>query len=132
MSSAGVIANPDSDVHITKDNQKKINTFAVRNGWMEELEAELKAKETDLRNLEDVEQEVVLLTESIPMLVGDSYVHFEPDAAGEEVARRITKTKEDIKKLNSDIAAVKAEMNKLKNELYERFGDNINLENEDA
>jgi len=130
--SSNVMTNPDSDVHITQDNQKKINTFAVRNGWMEELEQELKQKENDLKNLEDAEQEVVLMTDPIPILVGDSFVHFEPDAAGEELNKRIQLTKESIKNLNVEIASVKSEMNKLKADLYERFGDNINLENEEA
>jgi len=35
----------DSDVHISRENQKKINTFAIRNGWLEELNQERQLKE---------------------------------------------------------------------------------------
>jgi len=27
----------DSDVQISRENQKKINSFAIKNGWMDEL-----------------------------------------------------------------------------------------------
>jgi len=35
----------DSDVHISRENQKKINRFAIRNSWLEELNQELKLKQ---------------------------------------------------------------------------------------
>jgi len=129
-----ISSNPDSEVHITSDQQKKINMFAVRNGWMEELEQELKTKENDLKNLEDAEQEIYLVADdsTIPILVGDSYVHYDADAATEELGKRVTAKKEEIKKLEGDITSVKAEMNKLKADLYEKFGDNINLEHEES
>ncbi|ODM93000.1 hypothetical protein Ocin01_13688 [Orchesella cincta] len=36
----------DSDVHISHENQKKINRFAIMNGWIEEIQDSLSA-ETD-------------------------------------------------------------------------------------
>jgi prefoldin subunit 4 len=123
----------DTDVHISRENQKKINTFAIRNGWMEELTVELKAKQNDLKNLEDAEAEIMLQddTSSVPIFIGESYVHFNQDKASEVVEELMKRTKEEISSLESKIDEVRREMSSLKSELYSKFGDNINLENEE-
>jgi len=133
MSSPAANLSKDSEVHISRDNQKKINTFAIRNGWMEEMTLELKAKQNELKNLEDAEADVMLMddTEPIPVLTGDCYVYFSQDKASEKIQSLMDKKREQIKDLESQMDKVKDEMSTLKSELYSRFGDNINLENED-
>jgi len=123
----------DSEVHISRDNQGKINTFAIRNGWLEELTVELRAKQNELKNLEDAEGDIMLLDEEdpVPIMIGDSYVYFSQEKASEKIQQLMDKVREDIKKFEGKISKVKSEMSTLKSELYSRFGDNINLENEE-
>lgn len=46
MSSSGEpgSSSSDSDVHISHENQKKINRFAIMNGWIEEIHENLAVK----------------------------------------------------------------------------------------
>jgi prefoldin subunit 4 len=126
----------DSDVHISHENQKKINRFAIMNGWIEEIQEGLAAKKSLLTHLEDAENdlensEVLLLDPdfAIPMLVGESFVHFSMDEMKDNLKNLKQKTNSEISSLDSRIGEIKSEMDELKKALYEQFGNNINLEN---
>jgi len=129
--------SPDSDVHISHENQKKINRFAIMNGWIEEIQESLGVKKTLLTHLEDAENdldnsEVLLLDPdlNIPLLVGESFVHFSMDEMKDNLSSLKSKTGSEISALNTRITEIKAEMDDLKKSLYEQFGNNINLEND--
>ena len=49
----------------------------------------------------------------------------------EVIQSLLSKAKDSVKKCENRIAEIRAEMARLKSELYSQFGDNINLENEE-
>ncbi|ODM92998.1 Prefoldin subunit 4 [Orchesella cincta] len=127
----------DSDVHISHENQKKINRFAIMNGWIEEIQDSLSVKQTLLTHLEDAENDLLLsdvLMENpdmqIPVLVGESFVSFTNDEVQEHIQGLKDRTKKEIEGLESRVKTIKSEMDVLKTALYEQFGNNINLEND--
>jgi len=137
MSKVSPKTSPDSDVHISHENQKKINRFAIMNGWVEEIQEQLQVKQTLLTHLDDAENDILLsdvLSENpdmeIPVLVGESFVLFTSDEVQENITTLKTRTKDEISSLESRVREIKSEMDDLKATLYEHFGSNINLESD--
>lgn len=70
------LASQDSDVHITIDDQMKINKFANYNAKVEDLKEELKIRQNELKNLEEAGDEIELLDDDtqIPFLIGEVFM----------------------------------------------------------
>lgn len=66
----------DSDVHISFEDQQKINKFARLNAKVDDFKDELKIKQNDVKNLEDASEELSLAddSEKIPYLVGEVFI----------------------------------------------------------
>lgn len=66
----------DSDVHISFEDQQKINKFARLNARVDDYKDELKVKQNDVKNLEEAVEELALTddTEKIPYLVGEVFI----------------------------------------------------------
>ncbi|CAH1372845.1 unnamed protein product [Tenebrio molitor] len=121
---------PDSDVHISYEDQQKINKFARLNAKLEDLKEEVKVKENDLKSLEEACDEIALFDEDekIPYLVGEVFIFQDIDTTQkclDEAKRRIEQNIVDLK-TNSD--EIKNQMSDLKSHLYGKFGSHINLE----
>ncbi|KAK5642538.1 hypothetical protein RI129_008705 [Pyrocoelia pectoralis] len=130
MSSTKNTLQADSDVHITFEDQQKINKFARLNAKLEDLKFEIKEKENDLKKLEDACDEIVLLdeTEKIPYLVGEVFIYQDIDQTQACLEESKNKTESEIAILKSKSAEIKDWMGDLKTYLYGKFGSNINLE----
>ena len=125
---------PDKDVHISLEDQQKINKFARHNQKLEDIKDDLKAKENEIVTLSDAANDVEELSltaeeeEKIPYMVGEIFVMETPD----DVVALLEKKKEEVKAemavLEDQATAVKAVMSDLKTNLYAKFGDAINLE----
>ena len=125
---------PDKDVHISLEDQQKINKFARHNQKLEDIKDDLKAKENEIVTLSDAANDVEELSltaeeeEKIPYMVGEIFVMETPD----DVVALLEKKKEEVKAemgvLEDQATAVKSVMSDLKTNLYAKFGDAINLE----
>ncbi|KAG5894099.1 hypothetical protein JTB14_003955 [Gonioctena quinquepunctata] len=121
---------PDSDVHITYEDQQKINRFARLNAKLEDYKVEVQLKENDLKSLEDACDEIALFDdeEQIPYLVGEVFIYHNVEKtqlALDEAKRKIDEEIKDLKVKSGDI---KDTMSELKSHLYGKFGSHINLE----
>ncbi|XP_075978539.1 prefoldin subunit 4 [Anticarsia gemmatalis] len=124
---------PDSDVHISFEDQQKINIFARLNAKVDDYKEELKVKQNDMKNLEEAVEELSLADDSdkIPYLIGEVFIcqGLEDTLSSLEGAK--TKKQNEIKDLESKCEELKAQMGELKAHLYGKFGSHINLENEE-
>lgn len=70
------VYQPDSDVHITYEDQQKINTFAKFIAKIKELGEELLVKQNELKTLEEACEEIELFDEDeqIPYLIGEVFI----------------------------------------------------------
>ncbi|KAL6443005.1 hypothetical protein ACFW04_002773 [Cataglyphis niger] len=125
---------PDSDVHITFEEQQKINKFARQNAKLEDYKEELKVKQNELKNLEDASDELALMDDDIkiPYYIGEVFVFqgLEKTLSCLEDAK--DKKKTEITNLESKCADLKTIMSELKTQLYAKFGSRINLESEES
>lgn len=123
----------DTDVHVTQDDQSKINKFAKLNAKLEDWKDELQMRKNDLKNLEEAVDEIELFDEDeqIPFVVGEVFIsHNLPKTQELLVAAKKKKNKE-IEEIQEKCKQLQELMADLKAQLYLRFGTNIYLENEE-
>uniref|UniRef100_A0A1I7YKZ8 Prefoldin subunit 4 n=1 Tax=Steinernema glaseri TaxID=37863 RepID=A0A1I7YKZ8_9BILA len=120
---------------VTSKDQAEINRFACLHMETAEKKNELSRTANTLQNLVDAEDELILLSDedlkSVPFKIGSSFIHC--DEHNDEINSLIEKEKEvledEVTSLTEQIKRNEMEMGQLKEILYEKFGDNINLEN---
>ncbi|XP_058123850.1 probable prefoldin subunit 4 [Anopheles ziemanni] len=124
---------PDSDVHITYEDQMKINKFANYNAKVEDLKEELKIKQNEMKNLEEACDEIELLDDDvqIPFLCGEVFMSHDQTKTLELLAEAKEKKKKEIDSIQQTTRDIQQKMNDLKGYLYGRFGSNIHLENDE-
>ncbi|KAG8232268.1 hypothetical protein J437_LFUL011755 [Ladona fulva] len=124
---------PDSDVHITYEDQQKINKFARHNAKLDYLKDELKAKQNELKNLEDAYEELELMDddEKIAYLVGEVFVYQDLENTQATLVEARDNLKKNIEELEEGCYKLKNLMSDLKAQLYGKFGNHINLEADD-
>lgn len=131
---AATMKNTDSDVHVTFEDQQKINKFARHNAKLQDLKDEVVQKKKDLQNLNDAIDELMLLEgeeKPIPYQVGEVFLQLSVDAANTKLEEAKTETESKISDLEQECENHKAILSDLKVQLYAKFGNNINLEAEE-
>lgn len=118
------------EVEVRREDQDKINKFSRLHQRELGLEEELKAKNKEKEELDDITMELELADEDdkIPYKIGDAFFHIPLPQAQELLASSTSRTEEEVSGLEEKLATVKDEMTQLKVELYARFGRSINLE----
>ncbi|KAI5645406.1 prefoldin subunit domain-containing protein [Phthorimaea operculella] len=124
---------PDSDVHISFEDQQKINKFARLNAKVDDYKDELKVKQNDMKNLEEAVEELSLAddADNIPFLVGEVFICQSLEETLKSLEDAKTKKVNEISDLEARCEELKSQMGELKAQLYGKFGSHINLENEE-
>ncbi|KAM7356546.1 prefoldin subunit 4 [Cochliomyia hominivorax] len=127
-----VFQNHD-DVHISFEDQQKINRFAKHNARMDDLKVELELKKNDLKSVEEALDEIELFDEDedIPFLIGEVFLSHKLSRTQELLQEAKEQTLKEIASIEAKANDIKSEMNELKAQLYQRFGSNISLESDD-
>ncbi|KAL7623637.1 hypothetical protein AAE478_005189 [Parahypoxylon ruwenzoriense] len=118
------------EVEVRREDQDKINKFSRLHQRELNLEEELKAKNKEKEELDDITTELELADEddAIPYKIGDAFFHLPLPQAQEMLASSTSRVEEDVSALEDKLSVLKDEMTQLKVELYARFGRSINLE----
>ncbi|CAG9793859.1 unnamed protein product [Diatraea saccharalis] len=124
---------PDSDVHISYEDQQKINKFARLNAKVDDIKDELKVKQNDMKNLEEAVEELSLADDSelIPYLIGEVFICQSLEDTLKSLEDAKCKKEREISELKVKCDELKSQMGELKAHLYGKFGSHINLENEE-
>lgn len=123
----------DDDVHISYQDQSKINSFAINNAKLHELQDELAEKKKELENMNEAIDELVLLDESeiVPFQHGEIFTYLTVSDANSELETSKAGLEAGIRALEAKIVAIKGTLGDLKTQLYAKFGNKINLEETD-
>ncbi|XP_037283558.1 prefoldin subunit 4 [Rhipicephalus microplus] len=125
----------EGDVKVTKEDQEMINDFARQNARLEDATEDIKELEKEMRNLEDAAGEILLVAEDdiqIPYKLGDIFVSMDPEEAQQRIERIREENKARTKVLEEEARNIKGIMAELKSQLYNKFGNSINLEPDDS
>ncbi|KAK0626349.1 Prefoldin subunit-domain-containing protein [Immersiella caudata] len=118
------------EIEVRREDQDKINKFSRLHQHELSIEDDLKTKNKEKEELDDITNELELADEDdiIPYKVGDAFFHVPLPQAQEMLGISGAKVEEEITELEEKLANIRQEMLQLKVELYARFGKSINLE----
>ncbi|KAI8906279.1 Prefoldin subunit-domain-containing protein [Gorgonomyces haynaldii] len=118
----------EQDVAVSWEDQQNINQFSKLNMNQESLNEILEEKKKELEYLDDLQQEMELMDETVKYRVGDCFVTMDLETAQENVEKEHTLLKKEIGALEDKIQDIQTKMSGLKAVLYGKFGSSINLE----
>lgn len=123
-------ASAGEEVQVRREDQDKINRFSRLHQREKLLEEELKTKQKDKEDLEEVSTELEFVDEEdkVPYKIGDSFVSLPQPEVLELLSDSTEKIDKDVAALEEQLGGVRDEMEGLKVALYARFGRSINLE----
>ncbi|KAK3997196.1 Prefoldin subunit-domain-containing protein [Cladorrhinum sp. PSN332] len=118
------------EIEVRREDQDKINKFSRLHSHELILEEELKVKNKEKEELDDITTELELADEDekVPYKIGDSFFHIPLEQAQELLGISMAKIEEEVSELEDKMGTIRDEMTQLKVELYARFGKTINLE----
>ncbi|EPE05308.1 prefoldin subunit 4 [Ophiostoma piceae UAMH 11346] len=121
-------AGPEAEVR--REDQEKINKFSRLHQRELNIEDQLKTKNKEKEELDDISTELELVDEDdkVPYRVGDAFFNVKATKALKMVEVESTKMEEDISALEDSLSTIRDDMTQLKVDLYARFGRSINLE----
>ncbi|KAL5367360.1 hypothetical protein CPHLJ_7g530 [Cryptosporidium parvum] len=119
-----------SDINMSYDDQKQINRFSSLLSRKVELKGELERFKENLQTHCDALDEIALCMdpEGILIRVGESYYHASEDEATEKIEELKSQVEGRIEEISKELSSIQQEMDKLKVDLYLKFGSNINLD----
>ncbi|KAL4940379.1 hypothetical protein BDV06DRAFT_196812 [Aspergillus oleicola] len=118
------------DTEVRREDQEKINRFSRLHQRETVLQENLKTKQKDKEDLEEISTELELADEDelVPYKIGDSFVHLPLEEAQGMLASSTEQIDSEVSKLEDTLGELRDEMQQLKVALYARFGRSINLE----
>uniref|UniRef100_A0A183BV25 Prefoldin subunit 4 n=1 Tax=Globodera pallida TaxID=36090 RepID=A0A183BV25_GLOPA len=120
----------------TAEDQQQINRFARLHKSYMSAKEKLTSLDNEAQNLNDAADEVLLMDDeavanSVPILVGSVFVHFDQKTVDERLDRLKANTQAEMNALRTRIGTMEAELAELRALLYAKFGENIHLETEE-
>ncbi|KAI9660530.1 MAG: hypothetical protein M1821_009881 [Bathelium mastoideum] len=111
------------DIEVRREDQDKINRFSRLHQRELNLVEELKSKEKEKEDLEEVSTELELADEDtkIPYKIGDSFISLPPAEAQELLAESTQRLETGVTELEEKLSLLREEMDELKVSLYARF-----------
>ncbi|PNS18195.1 hypothetical protein CAC42_7564 [Sphaceloma murrayae] len=118
------------EVEVRKEDQEKINRFSTLHRKVAILEDDLKAKQKEKEDLEEISNELELADEDekISYKIGDSFMLLPLERVQELLSQAVGGVDDEVNKVEEKLDQLREEMTGLKTALYGRFGKSINLE----
>ncbi|KAE8323450.1 Prefoldin subunit-domain-containing protein [Aspergillus sergii] len=115
---------------VRREDQEKINRFSRLHQRETLLEEQLKAKQKDKEDLEEISMELELADEDelVPYKIGDSFFQLPLADAQSLLSSSTEQIDSEVSGLEEKLNDLRDELQQLKVALYARFGRSINLE----
>ncbi|OGM43699.1 prefoldin subunit 4 [Aspergillus bombycis] len=115
---------------VRREDQEKINRFSRLHQRETLLEEQLKAKQKDKEDLEEISMELELADEDelVPYKIGDSFFQLPLADAQSLLSSSTEQIDSEVSGLEEKLSDLRDELQQLKVALYARFGRSINLE----
>ncbi|ACO64272.1 predicted protein [Micromonas commoda] len=114
---------------VSWDDQQNICAFGRLNTRLHEVNAELKAKSKMVEDLDEASNELIIADEdTVRFSVGETFVTVDNDDAETMLQAQIAEVGAEVSALEKEKKDITSAMAELKEKLYKKFGNNINLE----
>ncbi|TNM86667.1 prefoldin subunit 4 [Takifugu rubripes] len=123
------------DVHVTYEDQQRINNFATNMRRMTELKNELEAKKKSLQNLQDASDDLMMLDDDalmVPYQIGEVFISHTQEETQELLEAAKEALEQEARSIELRVSDIQQVLGDLKVHLYAKFGDNINLEADES
>ncbi|KAK9838815.1 hypothetical protein WJX74_003844 [Apatococcus lobatus] len=122
-------SQPSSDADVTFEDQQQINSFSKLHLRSKDILAEIKVKKSEVEELEDAGNELILADEEeVRYHIGECFHHV-PVSDAEDLLQTAKDVAEaELEKSQGELEQLESKMKELKKALYGRFGNSINLE----
>ncbi|EER26774.1 hypothetical protein D8B26_002805 [Coccidioides posadasii str. Silveira] len=123
-------ASHGEETEVRREDQEKINRFSRLHQRETALEEQLKTKQKDKEDLEEISAELDLADEDepVPYKIGDSFISLPLPEAQALLTASSEQIDEEVSKIEGQLGELRDELQQLKVALYARFGRSINLE----
>jgi len=119
---------------VSFEDQQNINRFSTCNTRLQDIKFDIQKKKTQLTNLADAEDEMMLsldADEKVPYLLGEVFLLKTQEEATEWLAEEKAGLEAEVATMEGRAAELEAAMAELRTKLYAKFGANIRLEDDD-
>ncbi|GMI23487.1 hypothetical protein TrCOL_g1880 [Triparma columacea] len=117
------------DVTVRPHDQSNINEFGRLNARLHEATAEKDSMKKKLEHLDDASTELMMGSGgTVSLLLGDAFITVSEEDATEFCEEQVEKLQGVVDTLDEEIGGITDRQVELKKELYGRFGNSINLE----
>ncbi|KAF2119922.1 Prefoldin subunit-domain-containing protein [Lophiotrema nucula] len=123
-------ASASEEMEVRREDQEKINRFSSLHQKETRLEDDLKAKQKEKEDLEEISNELELVDEDekVPYKIGDCFVSLPQPEVLELLSSSTENIDTEVFEVKESLDKIQEEMQELKAALYGRFGRSINLE----
>eukprot|EP00892_Ulva_mutabilis_P008361 jgi/Ulvmu1/5898/UM026_0019.1 len=113
-------------------DQQRINSFGKMNHRHQILRASIQDKKQRLEHLDEAQNETMLVDEddATRYLVGECFLHIGNEDADVRISREMETLQTEMDGLQAEHEELKEKMDSLKSALYNKFGDQINLDDD--
>lgn len=116
-------------VQVERADQERINEFGRLNDDMDGMKVELEQLKTQLANLEEASDELLLSDEElVQMFVGSSFFSLSRDEAEQRIVKEKEQVNAQVNDFEARIASNEQKLAQLKVTLKAKFRDAINLD----
>lgn len=115
---------------VSWEDQQKINKFSTLINKKDELSATVEKLTSEKEYIDDLALEIELLDEDekVQYKIGEVFVHLKVEKAVQKIEQENEALDSKISHSNEEIEAIDDQLDELKQALYAKFGNNINLE----
>lgn len=118
-----------NEIEIEYEDQLKINTFSTINRRKNENLQLLKKLEEELQKLKDCSEELeVTLEDEVDINFAECFIRLPLEEAQQHIEGKITEVENQIKSVSEKKQSQTQRLIELKQELYKKFGQSIQLE----
>ena len=119
-----------AEVDVLAEDQLKINRFSRLTQRIRDVDSEIVQLKSRIQTCKDAAEEVEMVMESegIMLAVGESFFPVEEEVAVEQLGKARDFAQAMLEKLLTEEETVREELSVLKQSLYNKFGNSINLE----
>jgi len=119
---------------VSFEDQQNINRFSTCNTRLQDIKFDIQKKKTQLTNLADAEDEMMLsldADEKVPYMLGEVFLLKTQEEATEWLAEEKAGLEAEVATMEGRAAELEVSMAELRTKLYAKFGANIRLEDDD-
>ncbi|KAK3245255.1 hypothetical protein CYMTET_45165 [Cymbomonas tetramitiformis] len=120
-----------SDMEVTWEDQQNICSFGNLNNRLHEIAAKINANKKLAEDFEEAGNELMITDEEeVKYVLGECFAYLPNDTAESRLERATEELEAETSVLEEEQADIKKKMAVLKQVLYGKFGNSINLEDE--